>query len=615
MLTNKLFTVYKNQTGLGTKDSMALERKWDDMLVCEKHSHYQLYHNGLPVEGSEYREHYNPQTDVLSLSNGRFVENLNLSNQPDVSENDALATVLNEINATLYAWEDDSTEYFLQLDSIPGLTTYYPTGKLVYTLSDTGNFFNPNAYLLAWKFSIVALTPHLNSTAYVNAITGELIRIVSNIKGGDCNHIYYGNKYIDTDWKGFPSSKYFLYANDGHNFFTKDGGTIYDYWNFSDLPKDNDDQWGNDHWGATSTHYVVQNVWDYFKNAYGRNGVNGNNKLLRVVGNKQNPDGTFYVYGNTNYDYIVTDKRNNNLEATYDIVGHEFAHGVVRHTANFKDENEQSSINESFADIFGLLAERYGNGGSYNWTIGETSELIRTLDQPSTQFDGHVNQYYPDYYLQPNNWHMGSTNYHHNSTLHGRFFYLLSIGGTQLSKSVSGIGIDKAANIVYTALQNYCLSSDTWVSIRNWEFIAARRLYGECSNEELQTCRAWSACNIGPYCEPCALVSRECYSNCNISLREPTGFENISGSPKKLEITLYPNPTFNVLNFKVFNYSVESELTFEITDLLGRVYLVGNALGVNSFEQIGISSLTSGIYLINFADNKGNRLSLKFIKQ
>ncbi|MBU3664058.1 MAG: T9SS type A sorting domain-containing protein [Bacteroidetes bacterium] len=55
--------------------------------------------------------------------------------------------------------------------------------------------------------------------------------------------------------------------------------------------------------------------------------------------------------------------------------------------------------------------------------------------------------------------------------------------------------------------------------------------------------------------------------------------------------------------------------TFEITDLLGKVYLVGNALGVNSFEQVGISSLTSGIYLINFADNKGNRLSLKFIKQ
>jgi len=73
MLTNKLFTVYKNQTGLSTKDSMALERKWDDLLVCEKHSHYQLFHNGLPVEGSEYREHYNPQTDVLSLSNGRFV--------------------------------------------------------------------------------------------------------------------------------------------------------------------------------------------------------------------------------------------------------------------------------------------------------------------------------------------------------------------------------------------------------------------------------------------------------------------------------------------------------------------------------------------------------------
>jgi hypothetical protein len=55
--------------------------------------------------------------------------------------------------------------------------------------------------------------------------------------------------------------------------------------------------------------------------------------------------------------------------------------------------------------------------------------------------------------------------------------------------------------------------------------------------------------------------------------------------------------------------------TFKITDLLGRVYLEGNALGTNSFEQVGISSLTNGIYLINFTDNKGNRLSLKFIKQ
>src|SRR5690606_33070818 len=61
-----------------------------------------------------------------------------------------------------------------------------------------------------------------------------------------------------------------------------------------------------------------------------------------------------------------------------DIVGHEFAHGVVKRSAGLVSQGESGALNESFADIFGVAVEKYGIG-ELDWTIGEDNVIYGTL--------------------------------------------------------------------------------------------------------------------------------------------------------------------------------------------------------------------------------------------
>jgi Zn-dependent metalloprotease len=48
-----------------------------------------------------------------------------------------------------------------------------------------------------------------------------------------------------------------------------------------------------------------------------------------------------------------------------DVAGHEMSHGVIQSTANLEYQGESGALNESFADVFGVLIDRD------DWKIGE----------------------------------------------------------------------------------------------------------------------------------------------------------------------------------------------------------------------------------------------------
>jgi Zn-dependent metalloprotease len=57
-----------------------------------------------------------------------------------------------------------------------------------------------------------------------------------------------------------------------------------------------------------------------------------------------------------------------------DVVGHEFSHGVVTHTANLIYRNESGALNEHFADVMGVLVAQWRKKTSAKnaaWTIGK----------------------------------------------------------------------------------------------------------------------------------------------------------------------------------------------------------------------------------------------------
>lgn len=618
----QLFTTHKAHTGLSIHDSMAIAREWNDPQICLQHIYYQHYYKGILVESSEFREHYDPAINSVVLSNGRYVENLELSNIPLVTEATALAIALSYANAELYAWQDDSMEYYLQLDSVSEMQTYYPKGELVYALIGDRSII-PSNYKLAWKFRVFAISPHSDENIYIDAITGNILKKITNECFGDINHVLYGNKSIDTRYYGGLKQKHFLETNDnGRNIHSKDGNYFLG-WDLFNLPDDNDDSWGNSRWGATSSHHVVQESWDMFKNVYGRNGMDNKGKEIRVHGNDpKNVDNAQYVFGNKKFDRIkFGSTTQGTLLATYDIAGHEFTHGVDQHSGNLAYELESGALDESFADIFGLMTERYAKGGSYNWTIGEDANFtIRDIQTPS-------NFSQPNWYLSHPNWlnlngcvpskFNDACGVHKNSGVQNRYFYLLSMGGTQLGKWVQGVGIDIAANVTYYSFTNLTGSTETYPLAREHAVAAARILYGRCSFVENQVCRAWSACNIGPYCEPCEIITPCWNYGCGNSQTRMTHIDDINSRNSKIDI--YPNPATDILNIKFTDLT-----TFElengifhilILDMLGLTQISKTLSNDNLENGIYISNLTPGVYSILISNNKGLIKRSKFIKQ
>lgn len=91
------------------------------------------------------------------------------------------------------------------------------------------------------------------------------------------------------------------------------------------------------------------------------------------------------------------------------------------------------------------------------------------------------------------------------------------------------------------------------------------------------------------------------------------GINEISGVEG---ISLYPNPASSLLNIEM---ALENKFegSISIIDVSGRlVYTsdVNASAGVFN-HSVDVSNLSSGFYLINFVDNQGQRISMKFSKQ
>ncbi len=621
---NSLFTTHRNNTGLGDLDSMAEISTWRDSLLEDEdspapdlfHTLYQQYYHGVKVEGAEYTLHHDGEE--IWISSGFIAENLNLSVSPQINESTALNYALQHVGAETWLWDSVETEY--------------PIGELVITFIADSN--GNESWKLAWKFTIVALSELYNSIIYIDANYGSVIRELNNIRennnNGEFNHIHYGTKNdLDTRFhdRVWPASDGWRLFADGNtrNIYTSDHSRYHgsDYhrknWGWTDMPfSAGDDVWGWDNWSATAAHYCAQKSWDYFKQTpLNRNGITGWGKHIRIIADY--PFSNAAYDGNTGEDYLLIGRFNNNYLGTYDIIGHEFTHGVTNRSKYLPYEKISGALDESFADIFGYMIERYAMGGHQNWTIGEhANTTLRDMQNPNSYSD-------PRFFLQSPFWinvsgcvPSGWNDYcgvHTNSGVQNKWFQLLTTGGTNNingnNRSVGGIGADKAARIAYYTLvnfKNYDFQNSNFNVVRANSIASAVILYGMCSNEYNNTCAAWHAVNVGNLCNPCALAWRN------------SRFENsVTGTKNKsktvFNVSLYPNPT----NSKITLLVEESRLNendhyqIDIYDIQGKLLLSQTTSNVNNYE-IDVQSLPLGIYNVNISTSNWTK-NIKFIKE
>ena len=143
--------------------------------------------------------------------------------------------------------------------------------------------------------------------------------------------------------------------------------------------------------------------------------------------------------------------------ATDDIVGHEWTHGLVDHTSNLIYYGESGAINESLSDVFGEFLDQLNDYDKVAglWTLGEDWNTIRSMSNPNAYYD-------PDTRLG-SYWYTGSGDnggVHINSGVGNKLGHLITAGGSHNGYSITGLGIEKAARVIYGANLLLTSSSD-----------------------------------------------------------------------------------------------------------------------------------------------------------
>ncbi|NQZ11888.1 MAG: M4 family metallopeptidase [Algicola sp.] len=191
----------------------------------------------------------------------------------------------------------------------------------------------------------------------------------------------------------------------------------------------------------------------------------------------------------------------NDFTSSFDIIAHEFTHGVIDHSAKLVYQSESGALNEAWSDIFGVtIKARVANRSSSNWLLGDglfntPYKAVRYMNDPTK--DGTSKDYYPERYTGTSD----NSGVHRNSGIANLAYVLMVQGGThprdKTTVTVPSIGMDKAEKIFYRALTTYMTQNTDFAGARTATASAADDLYGATVKEAVET--AWCAVGVG-YC-------------------------------------------------------------------------------------------------------------------
>ncbi|MFT3749748.1 MAG: M4 family metallopeptidase [Agriterribacter sp.] len=533
----KIFELNGRAFGLTGNFKMKLQKRKDDRHGAV-HLMFKQTLSGIEILGGEYIIH--SKNEQLISGNGKIYTASNIKNKITLSEQRALGRALAEVKAEKYFWQDPVKEAKAKKKQQDPFATYYPKATMIYVFNA-----EKNELVLCYRFYIYAHDFGKSCISYIDVADGIVVKktpLDMNCIAASVQTTYYGVQTIFTiDESG-----------DGTNYELEDDCTtsVFQVFNAStgDIINSPDNNWSTQVRSAAATSlWSVKTAYRWFGAVFHRKGHDDNDGDIDIqqgynFGTDANPN-----YNNASYSYdLVGDDdikvglsgsaTNKDDYNTIDILAHEFTHGVTRYEADLTYEKEPGALNESFSDIMGEWIE-HKQLGQNDWFIGAERSLgcgaLRCIFNSAGQ---NVNvppgtctisfnnpNTYMGRFWQPAGSNCtptgpntpGDNDYcgvHTNSGVQNQMFFLLSQGGngwndgndcfapvnTGYSWSVSGIGINKAAEIAYDVLCNYLTSTSTYIDARNAWVAAAENIYGVCSFEAIQAGRAWYAVGIAP---------------------------------------------------------------------------------------------------------------------
>ncbi|WP_315112842.1 M4 family metallopeptidase [Clostridium intestinale] len=416
--------------------------------------------NGLKVDGSMINVHFDKNGSIASV-NGKLNKNKSVEKlgNKDITEGEAI-----EIAKKQYTF-----------DSLRNT----PKVERVILTKDDKNYE-------VFKVNVSFISPIIgNYDVYIEVNSGNVIQKENKMRFDGATT----GKGIDVLGKTknlnlFLSSG--VYQMKDVSKAATNGITTYSFNNGVDYMKlvtNNTNSFNTEAYKASvSAHYNAGKVIDFYKNLFNRNSLDNQGMAIKsythydVDYNNAFWDGYEMIYGDGDGEEFTY------LSGDLDVVGHEMTHGVIDHTAGLYYHNQSGALNESMADVFGVLISTYdkynvASGGTWkfspaDWVIGDD------IYTPNTPGDALRSLSNPMLYGQPDNMSI-------YQELPDIEYY--DWGGVHINSGVtnkaayniaSSIGMEKTAKIYYRALTKYMSYYTDFVDARKCLVQAATDLYG-----------------------------------------------------------------------------------------------------------------------------------------
>ncbi|NQZ10383.1 MAG: M4 family metallopeptidase [Algicola sp.] len=255
---------------------------------------------------------------------------------------------------------------------------------------------------------------------------------------------------------------------------------------------------------AQRAHDGASSVYDFYNNRFGRKSVDNNDLTLKSSVHTDFELNNAYWYNGQMFYGDGDGSQFNDLTLAHDVIGHELTHGVTENTANLIYANASGALNEGWSDILGAASESYRLGSTQpDWRIGEevmaSGGALRYMKNPTQ--DGYSTDWYPDripFVSNPSNQN-DQGGVHGNSGIANLAFALSVDGGSpprvKSSSNVPKLGLAKAEQIFYRALNTYMTQSSDFFDARTATAQSAQDLYGATEKTAIET--AWCAVGVG----------------------------------------------------------------------------------------------------------------------
>ncbi len=373
-------------------------RRASEVMGVDSVTFYQTY-KGIPVYGGEIVVSLDGER-VTSTVGGILTSKVDLDTTPSISNRDAEAIAREELN-------------------MPEAPLLGETSLIVFDYSLMEDV-QPDPRL-AWQVTLGGPTPW---EAIVDAHTGEVVLDYS-----------------------LALASYELDLEDSNNNTAANSNC---YWSTTD------DDWIGDEDGllksyhsdadAVGTWWFSQDVYNFF--------------AQRGLDSYDNDGGEMEVYVHAGVNNASWQPGCDAIEfATgwvgWDVMVHEFTHGVINHSSNLVNAGQSRSLNESYSDSMAMVAD------PANWLMAEnTTGNKGTLRDLSAMTANHMDMY-----------DSGKSVYY-NMGIPNTALYLIAEGGTQNGVTINGIGLSKMGSL-YFATMRILPSSAKFIDARNLSVLVA----------------------------------------------------------------------------------------------------------------------------------------------